>query len=669
MNTVLRNPLCFLLLFCFLSFEVALGQEEEVEKHPMEIEDLLELKTITEAKISPDGQWVAFVAVEYDLEENKRNTEVWVVNPYGPTTTRLTEDVAMDQDIQWSPDGEYIAFLSDRDSLTQVFGVSPEGGGAYQITDFPTNVSKFRIAPSGEKIAIIAKPEKTEEQEEMEMERGRPIVFGEYYADEWNQLWVASLNESSAGEFAVYSSAEQQVTDVYWSPDSEQLVYSAQSDPEIRSFQTTDLYLISEPLSETQLTSMPGAEFPVSWTEEHGLIISATNQRLWTVNTQLWQIDISNGIPLPLTAGIDEDARFVATTEEFLYVETAYKTLRRLYKVPMRNGNITGGHKIVSDDKMYYHQFSISDDGDKVAFIGESGDKPAEIFSTRTVDFKPQQATELNPQAGEIEFGEQKIVQWRSRADGELIEGVLTLPVDYERGERVPLLLVIHGGPSGVSTDRFTARRGAYPVQVFAGKGYAVFQPNYRGSTGYGQRFRSLNIGDISGRDWEDIDSGVDEMIKLGYADSESLGIMGWSFGGHHTYWGITQTDRYKAASSGAGANDLISMYSQTDIPEFYDTYLGPKPWEDFALYEERSAYRQVRNVTTPLLIQVGENDERVPAEQSIQFYEAVKSIGQAETQLVIYPGQGHGVREPRLVKDMLLRNLEWFEQWIPVNQ
>jgi dipeptidyl aminopeptidase/acylaminoacyl peptidase len=197
--------------------------------------------------------------------------------------------------------------------------------------------------------------------------------------------------------------------------------------------------------------------------------------------------------------------------------------------------------------------------------------------------------------------------------------------------------------------------------------GYAVLQPNYRGSTGYGERFRGLNRGDISGTDWVDINSGVDHLIRQGVADPEKLGIMGWSFGGHHTYWGITQTNRFAAASAGAGANDLISMYSQTDLPEFYHTYLGPKPWEDFELYEERSAYRYVERVVTPLLIQVGERDERVPAEQSVQFFEAVRAIGKAPTKLVLYPGQPHGVREPRLVRDLMSRNVEWFRRWIPV--
>jgi dipeptidyl aminopeptidase/acylaminoacyl peptidase len=206
----------------------------------------------------------------------------------------------------------------------------------------------------------------------------------------------------------------------------------------------------------------------------------------------------------------------------------------------------------------------------------------------------------------------------------------------------------------------------AYPTQVFAGLGYAVLQPNYRGSTGYGERFRGLNRGYISGTDWVDVESGVDHLVEEGIADPDRLGVMGWSFGGHHTYWGITRTDRFRAASAGAGANELVSMYHATDIPEFYHTYLGPKPWEDWELYEERSAYRYVEDVTTPLLIQVGERDERVPAQQSDMFYEAMKAIGKAPVTMVVYPGQPHGVRDPRLARDLMARNVAWFQRWIP---
>ena len=659
----LWSPLLMIILISSLNLTA-----QDKDKRPMELEDVLELKSIKEAKTSPDGRWVAFVLEENDFEENKVNTEIWLVNPNGPKTTRLTEDTAADYGIQWSPDGKFIAFFSDReDDKPQVFGVSPEGGAAYRITNSPTGVSTFSISPDGKKIAFAAKPEKTEEQKEKEKEEGRPIIYGEYYEDEWDNLWVASLGDGSAGEPEQWTSEGLFVTNILWSYDSETIAFSARKDPALRYYGETDIYLTTEPGEERQLTSMLGYEYPVNWSEDHGLIVSSSNKKLPTFNRHLWAVDTNTGVPTQLTGGIDEHARFVAIFEDFLYVEAAYKTMRRLYKIPIADSKTIGAPKIISDDRMFYSQFTIDENDKKVSFIGETPELGADIYQTLTEDFNPQIATELNPALEGIALGEQKVVQWASEADNELIEGILTLPVGYKKGDRVPLLLVIHGGPTGISDNGFSAKRGVYPLQVYAAKGYAVLQPNYRGSTGYGEYFRGLNHGDISGKDWIDINSGIDAMVKQGYVDANRLGIMGWSFGGHHTFWGITQTNRFKAASAGAGATDLISMYSQTDIPNFYHTYLGPKPWEDFGLYEERSAYRHVNNVTTPLLIQVGENDRRVPAEQSIQFYEAVKGIGKAEVQLVIYPEQGHGIKEPTLIRDAMKRNLEWFEKRIPV--
>lgn len=450
-----------------------------------------------------------------------------------------------------------------------------------------------------------------------------------------------------------------------WAPDSQRLAFAGRPSPELRSFRHGRVYVLDEAGGDARaVTDMPGGESPVAWTEAHGLIVSGTAQLLGTYNRKLWKVPPSGGAPVSLTDSLDENAGYVVATQDALFVEASAGTGRGVFRIDLASGEA----RRVDLGASFQSSFSATRDGSKVAFLAESASEPPNVFVSDVGSRAPKRLTNVNTEkVAELLLGEQRVVRWRSRADGEEIDGVLTLPVEYREGQRVPLLLVIHGGPSGVSSDRFSTRRGAYPIQVFAGKGYAVLQPNYRGSTGHGERFRGLNRGDISGKDWIDIDSGVDAMIERGIADAERLGIMGWSFGGHHTYWGITQTDRYRAASAGAGANDLISMYSQTDIPEFYHTYLGPKPWEDFDLYQERSAYRNVEKVVTPLLIQVGENDERVPAEQSIQFYEAVRAIGKVETELVVYPGQPHGVRDPRLLRDLMMRNVEWFTRLIPV--
>lgn len=636
---------------------------------PMTIEDVLALRSVGSVTFSPDGRWVAYVVTRRDFEHDRNDSDIWVVSTAGGDPVQLTHSDGADNAPEWAPDGSWLAFRSDRGEKAQVYGIRPDGGEAWQVTEWKTGVAAFRLAPDSGHIAFTAAPAKSEDDEQLEKLRGKPIVWDSAYADQWTRLWVAPLVERRAGEARQLSPDTLHVQGMVWAPDGGAIAFAARPSPVLRTFRRGAVYVVDQPGASTrQVTFMPGGEAPQAWTEELGLVVSGTGSEHFTFNRQLWRVPLAGGEPVSLTAGLDEHAGFVAATGRVLLVEASHRTGRRLYRIPLRDGLPAGPPEPVSDDRAYYSGFSATRSGDHVAFLAEGPAAPADVHVSPTRRFAPRRLTTVHPEIANVALGKHRVVHWTSRADGEAIEGVLTLPVGYREGTRVPLLLVIHGGPAGVSSNRFSASRGAYPIQVFAGLGYAVLQPNYRGSTGYGELFRSLNRGDISGRDWIDIDSGVDELVRLGIADPDRLGVMGWSFGGHHTYWGITQTDRFRAASAGAGANDLISMYSQTDIPEFYLTYLGPRPWEDFALYEQRSAYRFVERVTTPLLIQVGERDERVPAEQSIQFFEAVRAIGKAPAKLVLYPGQPHGVRAPRLVRDLLERNVEWFTRWVPVS-
>ena len=634
------------LLPAVLLFPVgALGQAspplQQQSPRPMTVEDVLELKSVSDPQISPNGRWVAYVVSEMDFEENATNSDIWVVSAEGGDPFRLTRGPKRDNFPRWAPDGSWLAFLSNRDDKTQVFGIAPNGGEAWAVTDWKQGVGSFEIAPNGDRIAFTASAEKSEEDEELAKLRGEPIVWDSSYATAYSRLWVAPLDETDvAGDAECSSPDSLHVGGFVWAPDSRGLAWDARPSPSLRTYMYGAVYTQAEPGAAPQrVTEMPGDESVVEWTEELGLIFAASGSEVFTNNYQLWRLPEDGGEPVSLSARLDEHAGLVHADEDRLVVEAIYRTGRRIYELPLLNGSPSGEPRALSDDRLYVYSFTASADGKTLAFIGEGPAMPPDVYVTPVDRWRPDRLTEINPIVAEFRLGEQRVVTWPSAADGEEIEGVLTLPVGYEEGDRVPLLLVIHGGPAGVSSNRFWGTRPGYPIQVFAALGYSVLQPNYRGSAGYGERFRGLNRGDISGRDWIDIDSGVDYLIEEGTADGERLGIMGWSFGGHHTYWGITQTDRYAAASAGAGANDLISMYSQTDIPEFYDVYLGPRPWEDFELYEERSAYRGVERVTTPLLIQVGERDERVPAEQSIQFYVAMKAIGKAPVKLILYPG------------------------------
>jgi dipeptidyl aminopeptidase/acylaminoacyl peptidase len=236
--------------------------------------------------------------------------------------------------------------------------------------------------------------------------------------------------------------------------------------------------------------------------------------------------------------------------------------------------------------------------------------------------------------------------------------------VGYEKGRKVPLLVVVHGGPTGVFTQSFTGMPSPYPITAFAERGYAVLRVNPRGSSGYGRKFRYANYKDWGGGDYHDIMSGVDTAVAMGVADPDRLGIMGWSYGGYMTSWVITQTKRFKAASVGAGVTNLMSFTGTADIPGFVPDYFGGEYWDVFDRWRSRSAMFNVKGVTTPTLIQHGEEDRRVPISQGYELYNALVRQG-VTAKMVVYPRQPHGLQEPKFIKDAMERNLEWFDRWI----
>jgi dipeptidyl aminopeptidase/acylaminoacyl peptidase len=266
-----------------------------------------------------------------------------------------------------------------------------------------------------------------------------------------------------------------------------------------------------------------------------------------------------------------------------------------------------------------------------------------------------------------LPLGKSEVLSWKS-SDGLDVEGLLTYPVGYQTGKRVPLLLVIHGGPAGVFTQSFLAgSRSVYPLAAFSSRGYAVLRVNPRGSSGYGQKFRYANMKDWGGGDYQDLMTGVDKVIQMGVADPERMGVMGWSYGGYMTSWIVTQTKRFKAASVGAGVTNLMSFIGTADIPAFIPDYFGGQPWENLDVYRSHSAMFNMKGVSTPTLVQHGEADERVPISQGYEFYNALKVLN-VPTRMIVLPRMPHGPNEPKMVLKASQTNLEWFEKYVAAN-
>jgi dipeptidyl aminopeptidase/acylaminoacyl peptidase len=298
-----------------------------------------------------------------------------------------------------------------------------------------------------------------------------------------------------------------------------------------------------------------------------------------------------------------------------------------------------------------------------IGFSAQRSDRSSEAYASQLGNFSPVQVSRVNSDLPDLPLGRTEVIRWKS-VDGLEIEGLLTYPVGYERGKKYPLLLIIHGGPAGVFTQTFIGNRSPYPIAIFAARGYAVLRPNVRGSSGYGKEFRYANYGDWGGKDYQDLMKGVDQVIQMGVADPERLGVMGWSYGGFMTSWVITQTKRFKAASVGAGVTNLMSFTGTADIPGFIPDYFGAEFWENLEPYRSHSAMFHVKGVSTPTFIQHGERDERVPISQGYELYNALKRQG-VTVKMVVYPRTPHGIREPKLLLDAMRRNLEWFDQYV----
>jgi dipeptidyl aminopeptidase/acylaminoacyl peptidase len=270
-----------------------------------------------------------------------------------------------------------------------------------------------------------------------------------------------------------------------------------------------------------------------------------------------------------------------------------------------------------------------------------------------------RQITKLNPQIADFALGETRVVRWQS-IDGLEIEGLLCLPVGYEEGKNYPLILVPHGGPHGGVVLRFNPSS-----HYFSGEGFAVFQPNFRGSDGYGRDFAKGNYLNWGIGDYQDIMTGIDHLIDQGIADPDRMVVSGWSYGGYMTAWIVTQTDRFKAACNGAGLSNLVSMYAQNDIPGYIRIFFkSSPPYQQLDMYRRHSPISYIHQAKTPTLILHGAEDKRVPVPQAEEFYAGLKAIN-VDTEFVKYPREGHGIQEPRHTLNLLKRQLAWYKKYI----
>lgn len=625
-------------------------------KNPLNIPDLFALSAVSDPQLSPDGQWVAYVVTEADLQNNLYNSDVYLVSAERGTPYKLTNSPKRDDTPRWSPDSRWIAFISGRGEGDQLHLIRAFGGEAEGLTQVKGGVSAFAWAPDGRSIAYLCPDApSTEEEERKKAEGDFQVVDREHRMQHLHliDLQTRTSRRLTRGRF--------HVTGCCWSPDGKQLAFSHQPTPSVDHMYSGGLSLVAAMGGRPR--PLPGGRRAVSslgWSPD-GRWIACLCSEGWLEDVRLQLVPPGEGRVRRLLPRAGElvigGSLAWSPDSRALYAPLGQGTCVPLCRVRLsgRVAPLTRGPEVCGP---------LSVAGGRLAFLRQDGATPPEVFATALSSFAPRQLTRHNPQLRKHWLARKELVRWKS-PDGTPIEGLLLKPAGYRAGKPVPLLVCVHGGPAGVFTNTFNGVTGdRYPHQVFAGLGYAVLFPNPRGSIHYGSAFRRANVRDWGGGDLQDILSGVDYLVGRGIADGRRLGILGWSYGGFMTGWAITQTDRFRAASFGAGLSNLVSMYGQTDIPGFMERYWEAAPWADIGTYTAHSTIAHAARIKTPTLIQHGDRDLRVPLPQGQELYQALKRR-RVPVEFIIYPRQGHALSEPRLVRAVMEHNLDWFERWV----
>jgi dipeptidyl aminopeptidase/acylaminoacyl peptidase len=630
---------------------------------PMGIVDLLDVPRLADPQVSPDGKDVIYTRADADWKVGRRVSHVWRARLDGGQPAQLTSSTDGENGPRWSPDGKTIAFTSKRgdNELAQIYLLPADGGEARQLTTHASAVSELAWTPDGAAIYFKAAEPKT--ADERARERARDDVYA--YDENYKQTHVWKVTVASKIEARI-TDGDFSVTEYALSDDGRKMTYLRAPTPLLGDGDRSEVWTANaDGTGAVQVTKNTVQEAAPALSPDNASVLftSGSNATFETYyNGRLFVAPAAGGaarVVIGEREPIAVDRAMWSKDGRSIYFLANLGVHEEIFVVPAAGGTprqITSGRHSLSG-------WSTSR-SDVFAFIAANSHSGGEVWTMAPADTNPAQVTHVFDYLGrDIALGAQEAIQWKG-ADGATIEGLVTYPVDYKAGQKYPLAVMTHGGPQ--AADKYGIGSMAYEIQVLAGLGYVSLQPNYRGSTGYGDAFLRDMVGHYFRNAHLDVLAGVDELIRRGVADPDRMVKMGWSAGGHMTNKIITVTDRFKAASTGAGVAQWISMYAQSDIRSYRTPWFGGTPWQKDApidAYWNNSPLKDVANVKTPTLFFVGEKDPRVPMPQSIEMYRALKSNG-VPTHLYVAPREPHGWGELRHQLSKLNAEIAWFEQY-----
>jgi dipeptidyl aminopeptidase/acylaminoacyl peptidase len=654
------------------------------------IDQALEAQTASGAALSPDGQRVVYEVSRTNWKANAFERDLWIADRAG-NTHLLTSQVKSSSGARWSPDGRWVAFVSDRAGQVaetkadskQIYVIDPTGGEARQVTKLDDGVDGFEWGPDSKTIAFTTKDPLSKAQKDREERYGEyTVIDGDA---RMTHLWTvdvtaapvaapakekASGSAAAAPPFGVPEAHRLTEGDGFsvqgfsWSKDGAKIAFAASKDGELKNGGTTTVYVVAvADRKVTKLVTAPGPNNDPHFSPDGTQVAFVTAdgaQYFFYANQKIAVVAVTGGAPKVVSGSFDEDARLLDWSEKGIYFSALKKTAAHLY---LLNVATDGVEQVTHPDDVVANGFSFSKDFSQVAYSAARPNTGGDIYIASTTEGSPAaRVTHLDDAMKPYTLARREVVRWKS-GDGAMVEGILVKPADFDAKKKYPLLVVIHGGPTGIDRPTIAPDR-YYPVEQFVAKGALVLRPNYRGSAGYGAAFRALNVRNLGVGDYADVISGVDYLIAQGFVDKDRVGSMGWSEGGYISAFITTASDRFKAVSVGAGISDWMTYYVNTDITPFTRQYLKATPWDDPEIYKKTSPISYIAKAKTPTLIQQGDRDKRVPVPDSFELRQALEDKG-VPVKMVLYHGFGHPIDKPKQQRAVMEENLHWFEHYI----
>jgi dipeptidyl aminopeptidase/acylaminoacyl peptidase len=626
----------------------------------------MRFRAVQGTAISPDGSLIAYVVREPVMEGEKSEylSHIWIASADGTRNAQYTRGERSATNPRFSPDGQWLAFSSSRSGDNQVWAMPVAGGEAGRVTEAKTGVGAWAWSPDRSRIAYLMSDPDSEEEAAAKKEKRDVIVADADF--KFSHVYVVPFQEGATepAEATRITEGDFNVVSFDWAPDGRSIVFHRQTDPRTNTGRLDgDIMLVDIGSRQVRPLVTEGGVHASPRFSPDGATVAFTSTGMQPEPVGLGDVYVvpaAGGSPRKLADSPDRSANIAGWSRDGrdVYVVESVRTQRHLWALPVAGGE----PRRLTQQEGVYGSLSLTGDGSRMAYTFETSDSPPDVYVSPVDRYAAKRLTKLHENIAMPAMGRTEVLTWKSQ-DGRFdIDGLLTYPVGYQPGQRVPLLLNVHGGPSGVFSETFTGGPGIYMIQVFAQKGYAVLRPNPRGSTGYGRDFRFANVKDWGFGDMDDLMAGVDQVIEMGVAHPDSLLLAGWSYGGYMTSFAVTRTDRFRAASMGAGLPNLISMTTTTDIPDYLVGHMGGEFWDDYETYERHSAMYRIANVKTPTQVIHGERDLRVPFTQGQEFYVALQRRG-VPTEMIVLPRTPHGPQEPKLLMAVTPRMLDWFDK------